>query len=489
MAGDLTERIQLAAEGADSVAADSSVPGQNAQVCSGRTEPLATAKAGLGGRRDLRPLRSGAPAPERGQQLYSLLTLRRTRAVVASRGGRLTAITIAVAYGFVALLAGYMLELGPTGASGTTIRVLTNPYSPAWWNYPALLVVTPGEVLVLPFGATVSMALVSMGVGIGMGAGLILAVRFLRSWKRTRGRPGSMSPLAGLTPAMVALLTVGACCSTSLAATGDIAAIAEASGASSTQILLNSWFLNVFQVVVLGIALVAQEQLIAVYGNLLTSPPSGTPDFPKERANLRPEVLWPVLALRMALVVAGTLWALSLVLEIAASGSGPPLAALLVGGVLQRGFLGATVVAAGLLPTTMLAVLARRGQSGFVRASRSLLFASGVSLLVGVPPPVNTWGIYGLANEVLGAGGVPASLGGVVPPGGNGVVVDLGIAGLYALLGVVAMLLALYPGRLLRGLAGQEEGGTRTPESAHQPYPHKGLNVSDSATRALEERM
>ena len=206
--------------------------------------------------------------PPRRSRLVGLLTLRRTRAVLRSRRGRALAVSIAAIYGFIALLAGYMLQIVPTGASGTTVRVLTNSYSPAWWNYPAILVVTPGGVVVLPFLSTISMVLVSIGVGVGMGAGILLASQFFRTWKLARAGRGLASPLAGLTPAMVALLTLGACCSTSAAAAGSIGAIAEVSGTSYDQILLNSWILNVFQVVVLAIALVAQEYLIGVFSNL-----------------------------------------------------------------------------------------------------------------------------------------------------------------------------------------------------------------------------
>jgi len=206
--------------------------------------------------------------PPRRSRLVGLLTLRRTRAVLRSRRGRALAVSIAAIYGFIALLAGYMLQIVPTGASGTTVRVLTNSYSPAWWNYPAILVVTPSGVVVLPFLSTISMVLVSIGVGVGMGAGILLASQFFRTWKLARAGRGLASPLAGLTPAMVALLTLGACCSTSAAAAGSIGAIAEVSGTSYDQILLNSWILNVFQVVVLAIALVAQEYLIGVFSNL-----------------------------------------------------------------------------------------------------------------------------------------------------------------------------------------------------------------------------
>jgi hypothetical protein len=209
--------------------------------------------------------------------LGSLLTLRRTRAEVRGVRAKLAVTAIAVGYGFVALLAGYMLEFVRTGASTPTVAVLTNPYSPAWWNYPALIVVTPGAVLVLPLLATISMAVVSIGVGLGMGAGLLVAIRFFRSWRAARTMEGQVPLLAGMTPAMVALLTLGACCSTSAAAAGALGAVASITGTTTSEILLHSWILNVFQMVVLAAALLAQEVLIGLYAALLMKSPNPSP--------------------------------------------------------------------------------------------------------------------------------------------------------------------------------------------------------------------
>ena len=198
----------------------------------------------------------------------SVLLLQRTRSILHTRKRRAAAVAVAAGYGVVALLAGFMLQVGPTGASGTTARVLTNSYSPAWWNYPALVVVAPGGVLALPFLATVSMLLVAAGVGLGMVAGVFAASSFLRSWKARSTVGGAGSTLVGLTPAMVALLTVGACCSTGAAAAGGLGGIAQLGGTSYTQILNNPWALYVVQLAVLGIALVAQEELLVVFGGL-----------------------------------------------------------------------------------------------------------------------------------------------------------------------------------------------------------------------------
>ncbi len=403
---------------------------------------------------------------EPSPRLLSLLSLSRTRATVRSSRGKAIVAGIGVAYGLVALLAGYMLELVRTGASGTTVVVLTNPYSPAWWNYPALIVITPGGVLALPFFATFSMVVVSFGVGLGMGAGLLVAVRFFRSWRSAKASGRPATSLAGMTPAMVAVLTLGACCSTSAAAAGGIGAVAVASGTTYTQILLNSWFLNVFQMVVLAIALLAQELLISMYDSLLQGSSESDPTrsaraMPTERSGR-----FPWLALRVFLVIGGTLWILALLIEATLPAPGTPLAGVVLGGLFQHVLLGGTAIAAGLMPTAVLGTFGRRSPRTAVRGGRWLLLVAGTTVAVGVPPPLNTWGLTGLGNYSLGSLGLPAKLGGVVPPGGVGLVPDLVIASLYALLGVFGMVVAVYPDRVLRGMTG---GGRPMVESLDRP--------------------
>jgi bacteriorhodopsin len=296
-----------------------------------------------------------------GTGLLSVLALRRTRAMVRGFRGRALFAGIATLYGATALLIGSMVQIAPTGATGTSITVLTNHYSPAWWNYPAVLVVSPNGILVLPFLETISMVLVSLGVGLGMAAGLLLAVRIVRSWRtaRAEGR-GSAAPLAGLTPAMVAMLTLGACCSTSAAAAGSMGALAEVSGTSYDQILLNSWLLNLFQIAVLAIALIAQEQLLAVYGGLLVGPAGAHEAVGTDRRAVSGRAFLPVLAVRLFLVVGGTLWTLSFLIAWADGATAVPLAAFLVSGSFERGVLGLAAIAGGLLPTALVKGAAAR---------------------------------------------------------------------------------------------------------------------------------
>ena len=384
--------------------------------------------------------------------LLSVLTLSRTRKLIRGVVGRSLAISIALVYGFISLVVGLMLVFGPTGTTSTQVEVITNPYVLQWWNYPAVLVIAPGGVLELPFFDTVSTVLVSIGVGIGMSAGIMLARRILRERRRSPSGAGAVTTLASLTPAMVALLTLGACCSTTAAAAAGIGAVAQASGTTYASLLLNSWYLNVFQLAVLALALLAQEQLLRVYGGVFgLAGPEETP-VPDRASGVR-KTPWLRGLFRTLLLAAGGLWTLSFLIELATPASGVPFSGIVVSGLLQRPFVGLTAVAIALLPGGILSLASRRSLRGWTVAYRVLLFACGFSLAVGVPPPLTGWGASGLVNQAMGLAGVPGSFGGVSPSIGGSTLLISWVFFL-GLLGVVAMWLSLRPGPLLRRLAG-----------------------------------
>jgi hypothetical protein len=234
--------------------------------------------------------------------------------------------------------------------------------------------------------------------------------------------------------------------------------VAVASGTSYDQILLNSWFLNVFQIMVLGIALIAQELLIGIYAGLVKTVPTEAPSPVEAPRSAARRFRAPVLAIRVFFIVAGTLWVLSGLVGLTAHASSATFPGFLVGDLLQHGFVGVIAIAAGLTPSLLLGLSTQDQRARVVRAGRALLLVGGASIAVGVPPPLTGWGLSGFGNYLLGAVGVPTRMGGVMPPGGGGVVLDLGIASLYALLGVLAVLLALYPDRMLREFGGGSGG-------------------------------
>jgi hypothetical protein len=410
----------------------------------------------------------------------SLLTLERSRSLLRTRVGVLMVTFVALLYAFVSLLVGQMLVLHPTAFRSVSLEVVSGNGAYAWWNYPALVVTGPGAVLVLPFLATVTMVVVSIGVGIGMSVGLVLAYRLLRRRGTDRARPATLGSVSGLTPAVIALVTLGACCSTTAAATAGIGVVAQTSGTSIASVLANTWYLNVFQVAVLWVALVAQEQLLSVYGRLL-----GT----DEEAATVPATV-PVDArfllgatLRVGLVVAGVTWSLAMVAEW--TSATPPAVTVpnLVQWLLQHQFVSLFAIAAGLFAVESYRFVRESLPRARRLAVRGALLLGGLSLLTWVPPPLAGSGVYGLGNELLGAAGSPAAWGAVVPPSLGPLPLVLRWVFQFGLLGAFATVASLWPERAFLPLQWTTE--PRIPSAPRgAPGAESGLAAGDVAPRA-----
>lgn len=333
----------------------------------------------------------------------ALATLERSRSELTGRIPRLLAVAVGAVYGFIALQVGLMLTFGPTGQTTTTYTIIWGNGASAWWNYPALLVIFPGGVLALPFFGTVVMVLVSIGVAIGMSVGILLTARLVSRRRRELGGPASAGALAGLTPAMIGLVTLGACCSTTAAATAGIGALAQASGSTLDAVLLNSWYIGVFQLAVLWVALVAQEQLLAVYGLLLgrTESPAAAGIPRLTRGKL------VGLSLRLALVGAGVTWALSGLAQWGFGGATGPTISNEVGWLLSHALLAGLAIVVGLFPRAAGEWAGRAG-----RLARSVLAAvttlAALTLITWLPDGVASSGWHGLFNEVFAVMSLPA---------------------------------------------------------------------------------
>ncbi|MCI4325032.1 MAG: hypothetical protein L3K00_04000 [Thermoplasmata archaeon] len=410
----------------------------------------------------------------------SLLFLERSRSLLRTRVGAMMVAFVALLYAFVSLLVGQMLVLRPTAFTSVQTEVVTGSGANAWWNYPALVVTGPGAVLVLPFLATVTMVVVSIGVGIGMSVGLVLAYRLLRRHGADHARPATLGSVSGLTPAVIALVTLGACCSTTAAATAGIGVVAQSSGTSIASVLANTWYLNVFQVAVLWVALVAQEQLLSVYGRLLGGETSAAPapaSVPVDARFLLGAVL------RVGLVVAGVTWSLAMVAEWTSAAPPAVTVPTVVQWLLQHLFVGLFAIAAGLFAV---------GTYRFVRESlprarrlavRGALLVGGLSLLTWVPAPLAGWGVFGLGNEILGAAGFPAAWGAVALPSIGPLPLALRWLFQFGLLGAFATVAALWPERAFLPLQWTTEPRIPTASPADRNSP-SGMSGGDVAARA-----
>ena len=300
--------------------------------------------------------------------------------------------------------------------------------------------IAPWGVISLPFFATFAMLVVSVGVGLGMTVAFLLTLRLVQSRSARIAGSTSVGAVAGLTPAMISLVTLGACCSTTAAATAGVGPAAQASGTTASNLLLNNWYLGVFQIVVVWVALIAQELLLVVYAGLFGSPVDGTRTVVARRIDAR---FAAGAVARVALLVGGVLWSLSMIAEwttINPVTAGP---GLWFQWIVQHQVVAGVAIAAAFFPSGTYRVLKIiRARSGF--ALPLLLLLAGLSILWS-PPPTPGWGWDGLVNQLLFVTGAPSSWGTISPGPLGGLALALRWTFEYALLGGFAVAVALRP--------------------------------------------
>ncbi len=355
----------------------------------------------------------------------------------------------ALLYALGSMVLGGMLTLVRV-PGGYTATVLTSGGAGAW-NYPGFLLVAPWGVVSLPFLAFWSMLLVSIGVGIGVSVAILISVRLVRDRRRFAGaQPGSVGAVAGLTPAMIALVTLGACCSTTAAATAGVGLVAQASGSSLDNLLVNNWYLDLFQMVVILIALLAQEMILEVYGGLFGLAPidDGDPSLARVPGPLnRRQVVGGVA--RTALLIAGVTWSLAMFAEWTSVDPATASATLWFQWVFQHQLLAVFAILVALFPTSIARALSGTPGSVVSRLLRAGLVVTGFTLAVWVPAVVASGGAAGFVNELFGAFGMPAPWGSVPPIYSPGLSLYVRWGLQYLLLGGFAVAAGLSPGRVL----------------------------------------
>ncbi len=384
---------------------------------------------------------------------------------------------LVVMFGLFYLL-GSLLEGGMLGLAhlegGYTITIITASGTGAgWWNYPALIVGAPWGYLEVPFFTGVSMLIVAAGVALGMAVAVLLLIRLIRPTGAGAARSKAVGAATGLTPAMIGLVTLGACCSTTAAASAGVGLVAQASGTSINNLLLNDWYLGLFQVVVVWAALIAQELLLTVYGGLFGSPASDTGAPTPGPPRLSGAYLLSG-ALRALLVVGGLLWSLAMFVEWTATSPMTAGAGVWFQWLVQHQLLAGFALAVGFFPRGTLRLL-KRARSGISRILPAVLLAAGLSLLVWLPPVLTSAGLDSLFDQVLGAVGV-SSVWGAISPGPLGgpallarwLIEYLAVAG-------VAVAAALDPERALSPLIGGSYPAPHPPGTdAMAPTPRAG---------------
>jgi hypothetical protein len=367
------------------------------------------------------------------------LVLEETRRFISGFHARMMVVFFAILYAFGSMTFGGMLILTHVQGGFTTEVIWGNALGQGAWNYPGLLIVAPWGVVSLPLLATFAMGIVSVGVGIGITVAILISYVLLRDRRRAGTQAGAVGSVAGLTPAMIALVTLGACCSTTAAATAGVGLVAQASGSTINNLLVNNWYLDVFQVAVIFVALLAQELILRVYGGLFGLTSFARPTVvPRPRASGSRALVGGML--RAALLLGGLTWGLAVLAEWATSNPGPVTAPLVLG----------LSVAVALVPGVLENAVdaSRRGWSAV--SLRVALLVAGVSLVGWMPPPIAASGAAGFVNELFGAIGLSAAWGAVPPVLPIGVALFLRWGVQILLLGGFAIAFALAPAGALR---------------------------------------
>jgi hypothetical protein len=436
-------------------AADSPVALTPTKTESGRALRGKSARANLP---DIIPVLSydRVSEPNELPRFLRTLTLHEVRGYLRRSYGRGLAVFIAVAYALGSMLLGGMLVLARYPGGYSVLFLWGNALGLQPWNYPGLLIEAPWGFVVLPFWATVSMILVSAGVGLGMAVAVLLSVQLIRGRRVAAGRPMASGTIAGLTPAMIALVTLGACCSTTAAATAGVGLVAQASGSTTPSLLLNNWFLGAFQIAVVYVALIAQELLLRMYGRLFAI---GDPGF--SRAQERPSPIdrqaLVTGALRVALVAAGVTWILTVLADWTAVNPATASAGVWFNWLVEHWLLGGFAVVVALSPHTIRGGFLTVGKSAGATVGRAALLVGAWALGGWVPPPFAGAGVEGFGNEFLGLVGGPSAWGAVVPVFSPGLALGFQWGFQYLLLAIFAAVVAARPGPVLDWLAGSTE--------------------------------
>ncbi len=402
-----------------------------------------------------------------GPVARSVFTFRATRQVLARRWAIPLFLLISVIFAFAAMVMSGMLVFARTGYTHLTVIVLTTASGgAAWWNYPGVIVGFPNGGLFLPFFGTITMIIVSVGVGAGMSVAVVLWARLIKMRRLRATGNVAIGSVAGLTPAFLSLATLGACCTVTTSTAAGLGVVSATSGVVAFTLLANNWFLGIFEIVVLAIALLAHEALLETYGPLLglTASPNGKvvtfPTDPPIPAPLSSSTVARGIV-RLALLVGGGIWALAGI-GLAATYNYPFSAgsfwfALLV----QHELIAAIAVYVAILPEVGTQRLLR--VTGALRGwgLRAVLLVAGISVLAWVPPMWVGSGAEGMFNEIFGLAGLPAAWGAVAPPYGLGLALVLRFALQFGLMGAFAVLLALSPTRALAWASANRR--TRTP--------------------------
>ena len=412
-------------------------------------------------------------APRRTfHEMLALASLRRSRALLRGRRPLLLLTGVAVSYAFISMLVGLMLEFHSEGIPFTA-EVISSPQAYQWWDYPALLVVWPGGILVLPFLPAVTMVLVSIGVAIGATVAVRLIAPLVLRGREPRGRSAASGVAGGTTPSIVGVATLGACCCTSCAGIAGVTVVAAVSGTNLYSALLNNWYIDLFQLAVVWVALMVQERALQTSGRVCPTP------APIDRRTALS------FALRLALMIAGITWSLAMFVEWGGISPASAPAATWFHWIFEHQLLSVTAIVAAFLPLETLVAVRRALAHRWTWVARGTLVVAGISWGIWVPPTLTQLGLGGFLNELMGFLGLPTSWGAISPGSSLGLGLYFHWAFQHELLSGFAIILALLPERALAPLVWSITREATIPPSeigSENRSPSLGSPPADTAT-------
>lgn len=345
-------------------------------------------------------------------------------------------ILIAVAYAILSVFVGSLIQVSPAGSS-LSMQSGGLPQSTDWWN-PVLIINSSDWVLTLPLLATVTLILVAIGVALALGACVVL----VGSCVRSRGHAATAGGAgASIAPAVVGLATHGVCCCAACTATLSIGVVASVSGTNMYSLLIHNWYLEIFQLVVVGISLAALERSLRSADRQC---------YPAAQSNAR---LWVGSVSRVALLVAGITWSMAMLVEWSVVSPVSASPAQWYHWILEHQLLALIAIFAALLPKDAIDLVARAWSSNTGGLFRGALFLAGFTWGVWVPPILTNLGLGGSLNEVFGLLGLPESWGAISTDAGLGAPLIFHWVFQHLLLSGFAMLLAVRPRLALAPLA------------------------------------
>jgi hypothetical protein len=329
------------------------------------------------------------------------------------------------------MILGGMLAIVPS----SVVRIYVAYSGIPRWDYPMLWIDFHRLVIVFPFVPTILMILISAGVGLGSAVALMLAI-------------GSRSKASaiGSVPLITGFATVGACCCTSCLSTAGIAVIAAVSSVPTWEILMNDWYLGLFQLAIVFLSLFVLER------ELERNKETCDVTYSKKKTAFS-------VILKISLLVAGITWSLAMLVE---WGETSPLSASLptwYHWIFEHQLLSIFAILSAFFPSKMYSIIRNRN---FV----SILLRVGLVLSAftwgfWVPGQLTDIGLGGFLNELFGYINLPLSLAAVPPDSSFGIPLLFHWIFQHELLSFFALLSSLVPKKVFTPLLWSSEAAQK----------------------------